>query len=322
MSLTTGQKDQFKREGYVIVENALKSCDLNPLIERYTQFINERSEKLVNDGKIKHDYKNLSFENRLAKLCQHDLSIHKNIDLMHVRGPAIFNFLINDKLLDLIESVIGSEILCSPIQHVRAKLPENLRSTADHKINQKDLEDAINGDVAPWHQDAQVHLEEADPSYILTVWLPLCDTTPENGCMQIIPKQHLLDTVFWSEGFGISDANLPKAPILPLPMRKGSILLMHKLMPHRSTPNYSDSIRWSLDLRYQPIGTPTGRPFYPAFKARSLTNPETELKNYDEWDQAWSRALKALIPSERPGRSERPLHPSSMLGANKVLPNH
>ena len=320
MSLTTSQKNQFGREGYVIVENALKSCDLDPLIQRYTEFINTRASQLMLLGKIKKDYKSLNFEERLAKLSRHDLSIHKDIDLMHVRGSAVFNFLINDRLLDLIEPIIGPEILCSPIQHVRAKLPESLRTEADKNIDQAELENAINGDVAPWHQDAQVHLEDADPSYILTVWLPLCDTTPENGCLQIIPGQHVRDTVFWSEGFGISDLNLPKTPVKTLPMQKGSVLLMHKLIPHRSTPNYTDSIRWSLDLRYQPIGTPTGRPFYPAFEARSRINPGTELRNYSEWDRAWNRALSTTAPSARPRRSERPIKPSSMLGADGAFP--
>ena len=99
MSLTTSQKNQFGREGYVIVENALKSCDLDPLIQRYTEFINTRASQLMLLGKIKKDYKSLNFEERLAKLSRHDLSIHKDIDLMHVRGSAVFNFLIKKLLL-------------------------------------------------------------------------------------------------------------------------------------------------------------------------------------------------------------------------------
>ncbi len=322
MSLTTSQKNQFECEGYVVVENALKICDLAPLIQRYTDFIDMRASELFHLGKIKEDYKSLDFESRLAQLSRHDLSIHKDIDLMHVRGPAVFNFLINERLLNLIESIIGPEILCSPIQHVRAKLPENLRKTAERDIDQTELENAINGDIAPWHQDAQVHLEEADPSYILTVWAPLCNTTVENGCLQIIPGQHTKDTVFWSEGFGISDRNLPKISAKSLPMEKGSVLLMHKLIPHRSTPNYTNSIRWSLDLRYQPIGTPTGRPFYPAFKARSHVNPNSVMRSYAEWDRAWRHALSATAPTARPRRSKRPLTPSSMKGSDGAFPRH
>ena len=60
MSLTTSQKNQFEREGYVIVESVLKSCDLDPLIERYTEFINTRASQLMLLGKIKKDY---SFQN-------------------------------------------------------------------------------------------------------------------------------------------------------------------------------------------------------------------------------------------------------------------
>ena len=40
---------------------------------------------------------------------------------------------------------------------------------------------------------------------------------------------------------------------------KGDVVLMSCFTPHRSTTNYSDLCRWSLDLRYQPTGVHTGR---------------------------------------------------------------
>ena len=49
------------------------------------------------------------------------------------------------------------------------------------------------------------------------------------------------------------------APV-PVPMRPGSVLLLHRLTEHSSLSNLSDGIRWSFDLRYQPVGQPTGRP--------------------------------------------------------------
>ena len=52
VSLTTSQKNQFECEGYVVVENALKTCDLAPLIQRYTDFIDMRASKLLHLGKI------------------------------------------------------------------------------------------------------------------------------------------------------------------------------------------------------------------------------------------------------------------------------
>eukprot|EP00966_Prymnesium_polylepis_P227009 5252593-Prymnesium_polylepis.1 len=38
----------------------------------------------------------------------------------------------------------------------------------------------------------------------------------------------------------------------------GSVLLLNNLVPHRSLPNYSGGIRWSLDLRWQRADEPNG----------------------------------------------------------------
>ncbi|MFP6646532.1 MAG: hypothetical protein VCF24_23650, partial [Candidatus Latescibacterota bacterium] len=75
--------------------------------------------------------------------------------------------------------LVGPEIICSPIQHARAKLPESLldpsRVVDDEAADR--LRAMIGENVAPWHQDAQVHLEVADPHPIVTVWIPLVDAT-------------------------------------------------------------------------------------------------------------------------------------------------
>jgi len=317
MHLSSDQKKHFAREGYLLVEDALNDTDLQPLIDDYAAFIDQRARHLYQQNKLSQLYETEPFSRRLAHICREDLSIYSDIDLMNFRGHDAFSFLHNDALLNLIEDIIGPEITCSPIQHARAKLPANIlqKTASADKETKTRLEAAIAENVAPWHQDAQVHLEEADPSFILTVWLPLCDATPQNGCLQLIPRQHLRDTVYWSEGFGISDENLPADEVLTLPMRKGSVLLMHKLTPHRSTPNTSDDIRWSLDLRYQRSGTPTGRSFYPAFVARSRANPATELRDHAEWSRQWQQALAAITPANRPRRQNRPTRPAPMPGA-------
>ncbi|MBV7335218.1 phytanoyl-CoA dioxygenase family protein, partial [Chloroflexi bacterium TSY] len=76
-----------------------------------------------------------------------------------------------------------------------------------------------------------------------------------------------------------------------LPMQPGDVLLMDKRTPHRSTRNVSETVRWSVDLRYQKTGTPTGRPFYPDFVVRSRSNPAAVLTDHAEWDGMWTAAL-------------------------------
>lgn len=319
-------------EGYVIVAGALTSDDLDPVIAGIEAFVDERARALHREGRITELYESESFERRLALITRENTTIYDDIDIMNMRDEAVFRFLGNARMLDLVESLVGPEITCSPIQHLRAKLPEGLNSLSGHgngggnggggsdnggssngggdddNGEEDALASRIRENVAPWHQDAQVHHEDADPVFILTVWLPLCDTDEENGCLQIIPRVHHSRTVYWSEGFGIEDGGLPEGEVLSLPMRKGDVLLMHKLIPHRSIPNRSGTIRWSLDLRYQQTGLPTGRSFYPNFIVRSRRHPEFVLSDYGTWNRGWEEALK--VTAQRPPRKNKPTEPT------------
>ncbi len=161
-----------------------------------------------------------------------------------------------------------------------------------------------------------MHLEAADPHAIVTVWVPLVDATPANGCLQVISGVHRRRRVYWSGGFGVSDEHLPAGEVVTLPMGAGDVLLMDKLIPHRSTENRTDGIRWSLDLRYQRAGTPTGRDDYPAFIARSRSRPGSELTDFEQWRREWVTALERIPLTQRPRRRDRPTEPRSI----EILP--
>ena len=316
MKLNAHHLDHFETEGYVIVESALENADIDPVIADYSAFIDRRSRELHAAGQLSDIFEDEPFKRRLARICEEDVEIYDDIDIMHFRGAAVFDFLRNDNLMDVVEGLVGPEITCSPIQHARAKLPGcligQLSDAAFDDERREKIKSMVRENVAPWHQDAQVHLEEADPTFILTVWIPLCDATVENGCMEIIPRVHCGEVVYWSEGFGISDDNLPAEAVVPVPVHKGDVLFLHKLIPHRSTPNYTDGIRWSLDLRYQETGTPTGRAFYPDFPTRSRSNPASVLTDHAEWCRLWIEALEKVPTDRRPARQARPQSPIAM----------
>ena len=286
MQLTPEQVAQFAEDGYLLLRGALTDADLDPIIAEYEEYIDRRAEELLAAGDISALYADEPFDRRLISICREDDAIYKELDIMRLRGRASFEFLRNDRLLDMVESLVGPEITCSPIQHTRAKLPAGVTPSGSDPH------------VAPWHQDAGVTWEEADPHFILTVWLPLGAATPENGCLQILPRAHRNGLVqhHIKQGLGtvIIAEEMPQIAQLTLPMDKGDVLLMDKQTPHRSTPNNADMVRWSMDLRYQQTGTPTGRPFHPDFVARSRSNPASELRDYDEWCRRWVESLEAV----------------------------
>ncbi|MDD9742202.1 phytanoyl-CoA dioxygenase family protein [Marinovum sp. SP66] len=96
------------------------------------------------------------------------------------------------------------------------------------------------------HQDLSF-VDENRPGHLaLSIWAPLQDVTPENGCLSLAPGSHLLNSN-WREPSG-----LPYRELIPviegefmqaLPMRAGEVLLMDSRTFHGSPPNFSDRPR-------------------------------------------------------------------------------
>ena len=66
---------------------------------------------------------------------------------------------------------------------------------------------------------------------------------------------------------------------------------------HSSQENMTnDQVRISMDLRYQPIGQPTGRPAFAhaGFNARSVAHPEIVLHDAEVWAQRWYEVRERL----------------------------
>lgn len=282
MRLSVEQIIQFQTEGYLVVENALTEGDLQPVIDELAAYVDRRAKELKAEGKIQDLCEDQPFEARFVSLYEQSRHIGKGLDIMELRGKAMFEFLKNDNLLDVVECLLGSELMCNPIQHVRAKVPmRKTNGESDYFQN------------VPWHQDAGVTLEEADPSEIITFWLPLIDATAETGCMEVMPgvfKRGLLQHI--SEGgTTIAPDLLPQVPPQLVPCPKGGIVIMHKYTPHRGTSNVSDKVRWSVDLRYHKTGASSGRPHHPSFVARSKANPGAVLEDHQQWCELWEDAL-------------------------------
>lgn len=117
----------------------------------------------------------------------------------------------------------------------------------------------------------------------------------ETGCMEIMPgvfRWGLLEHQA-EGGTTIVPEKLPEVEPVLAECPKGGLVIMNKYTPHKGTPNVSDIVRWSIDLRYQRTGEPTGRPFHPEFPVRSAAHPETVTRDHAEWSRRWEEALEA-----------------------------
>ena len=280
MKVTATHLEQYAEDGFVVIEGGLSPTDLEAAIQAYTEVVDELARDKHGRGEIESLYENESFGTRLARIaddCGGDVGQLDTLDIGYTRRRGVFELLRNERLADLVEAFVGPEITCNAISHMRPKMP---------------------GTDVGFHQDAVFTTPEAHHILQLTVWIPLVEVTPENGCLQIRPGIHKDRVVYWNYG-----ASLPQAEPVTLPMKPGDVLFMHKLAPHGSGPNNTDAVRWSMDLRYQKTGEPSPRPEWPDLIARSRRDPSTETR-YEEWRDAWAVALEQTpkqIRYERPG---------------------
>lgn len=283
MQLTPIQTETFRQDGVLCVEGALRDADLQPVIDELTAVIDAKARALHAEGELAELHEDAPFDTRIGLLYAQCPQITRGLDIMHYRGQEIFRFLGNDNVLDVLECLLGPEITCNPIQHVRAKPPDRFEPTRGPSFH-----------MAPWHQDAGVMMPEAEGSDIITCWLPLGDATADMGCMEVIPG--VVEAGYLRHqkegGTTIVPELMPAREPLIMDCRKGDLVLMSRFTPHRSRPNVTDRCRWSLDIRYQPTGQHTGRTGHPDFVVRSAADGGSVLTDHETWCQLWIDAFE------------------------------
>lgn len=94
-----------------------------------------------------------------------------------------------------------------------------------------------------------------DPQTVTGFWFALEDATLENGCLWALPGGHRMParSRFRREGGGTTFDVLDPAPYptegeVPLEAAKGTLVVLHGLLPHRSDANRSDRSRAAYTL--------------------------------------------------------------------------
>ena len=149
--------------------------------------------------------------------------------------------------------------------------------------------------MVPWHQDlAYLIPEEAGETLVMNFWLPLVKATAENSSMQVLRGSHLAGLLPHdyrvSNYKGVAEADLPDGEIATCEVDVGDVLMTMERVLHRSIPNTSTIVRWSLDTCYSRIGLPTGRSQRPGFVARSRENPENVARSHHDWVKIFTEA--------------------------------
>lgn len=104
-------------------------------------------------------------------------------------------------------------------------------------------------ELAYWHQD-DFYVKGNDRE--VTVWIPLYDTRMQHGCLSVMPGSHQLGKI--AHTLKVGKKNLPEGiydrEVLLVEMERGDALFFSSFLVHSSTLNFSDRIRYSIQLRY------------------------------------------------------------------------
>ncbi len=273
--LTEQQISQYLEDGFLPIERLFDPALLDPLIAELDEVVDTWAERYYADGKLGNRFTNEPFERRLYL-------IHEAMDgccreLMEAvlgkrKTAGMFHVMTLPGILDVVESLIGPEILVHPQFNSRAKLPDKTS-------------------IVDWHQDIGFLDPDVMQTFMVNFWLPLVDTDEYNGCLEVIRGSHRSDRLpFEDSPENIDPAALPAGERVSCPIPRGGVLLLQHTTVHRSAPNFSDHIRWSLDIRYSDWRKPTGRDDVPGFIARSRSHPEKVAAGHEEWQRLFELA--------------------------------
>lgn len=253
MRLTSEERAHYDRDGFLILPGFVEtsSCD----------HLRARAEELVRDFDA----------SRIVSIFSTHEQSRLSDDYFLASGDKIRFFFEEDAFLQEGRLKQGKEKSINKIGHALhdldpvfsefSRTPDIAQLVADLGIERPLLlqgmyifkQPKIGGEVT-CHQDS-TFLYTA-PVDIVGLWFALEDATLENGCLWAIPGGHKLGLKSrWlrsAEGvmkFEIFDSNpWPEEKLVPLEVRKGSLIILSGLLPHKSLANRSIKSRHAYTL--------------------------------------------------------------------------
>ncbi len=169
------------------------------------------------------------------------------------------------RILDCVAALIGPDIM---VFHTTVWLKEPRSET-----------------FVPWHQDATYF--GLAPFEHVTAWVALTNSTPENGCVQILPRSHTAGQrphfdqpdpkAMLSRGQTLADP-IDDAGAVDLPLAAGEVSFHHTLAYHRSGINRSAGRRIGIGISYIPTRV---RHVGPTRLSATLVRGQDEYGHFD-----------------------------------------
>jgi ectoine hydroxylase-related dioxygenase (phytanoyl-CoA dioxygenase family) len=220
----------YRKDGYALIRNVVPWHVVDELLVNYLALVNRESGRTFTNA---HGADLVAYFNEHGDV---ESAVYTKIR----ETPWLLDFARHPAIVTQVKSILGED--CG----VFAKAPFRI----DMPLWTKEL--------ALWHQD---HFYVRGNTEILTAWIPFQDTTYFNGCLSVMPGSHTLGPV--AHDVALGKKSVPSSifgrEIRMVEMNKGDLLLFNALTLHTGNLNLSQSIRYSLQPRYTPLGSPVDR---------------------------------------------------------------
>lgn len=227
-AITKEQVEQYRVDGYLVVERGLRSDRVEAALAGVDALISGARE----------GFRGVQWESRVRdRLASASMEERRG----WVR-KLIYFVDWDERLLSVAQD---EEIL----QFARELFGEEPELFADQAL----LKPPGVGREKPWHQD-KAFFDVRPGAPVLGVWIALDQVMPENGCMHIIPGSHRDGPVvhFTRRDFQICDTDVDRTRIYSVPLQPGGMLLFDGLLHHGTPANNSQLRRWALQFHYAP----------------------------------------------------------------------
>ncbi len=248
-ALSHEQIDFFSRNGYLVIENFLSQDEIDALLTETSHLVEKCD----------------STEEATAF---HTATAGRSRNKYFLESSDKISYFFETAALD------DEGKLCVPLNRALNKIGHNLHDlnpifekiTYQEKFTQipKDLgwlfpsviqsmiifKQPLIGGAVPCHQDLTFLF--TNPNTTLGFWMPLEDATLDNGCLWVVPGGHrtTLRKLFVKNETNektsilvLDEEPLSEEGMIPVEMPKGSLLLIHSLLPHKSLANHSTHSR-------------------------------------------------------------------------------
>lgn len=232
--MTAGEQlSSFEENGYYILENFMTQEEID-ICEAEISRLHELGAEL----KENHDPAAQHFQlEPYAKTKEQDgLPVLRKIEQTRDVSNVFKSLSEHPKLIETVRALLGDDLLL-------------FRSTLM-------LKPAHHGSAHAFHQDSAYW--PMDPPALVTVSIALSDSTPENGCIQVIPESHKWGLQEWGrisrdDGEKMTDReDVDTSTAIEVPLKAGDALMFHSLVAHGSGPNKTSNARHTALYAYFP----------------------------------------------------------------------